>query len=296
MKYGIYYAYWEKDWGGSFIAYIEKARKLGFDVLEVACGNFHKEPISFFNELRAAAESNGIALSGGYGPRPEHNLASEDQSVVRNAFTFYKDVFRKMRIAGIDRIGGALYSYWPVDFRKEIDKAGDFGRSVERMKLLSDMAADQGISLNMEVLNRFEGYLLNEAYEVREYVRAVGRPNVKAMLDTFHMNIEEDSLVGAIEETGTVLGHFHVGESNRRPPNPGGRIDWTSVGAALRKISYDGYVVLEPFVRMGGQVGRDISIWRDLSRGASDEQLDLDASRSVAFLRKVFSGGGSGAA
>ena len=71
MKYGIYYAYWEKEWGGQFVPYVEKCKRLGFDVLEVACGAFHLEDDRFFRELRAAADANGMILTGGYGPRPE---------------------------------------------------------------------------------------------------------------------------------------------------------------------------------------------------------------------------------
>jgi hypothetical protein len=40
-------------------------------------------------------------------------------------------------------------------------------------------------------------------------------------------------------------------------------------------------------VTMGGQVGKDISIWRDLSHGATEAMLDKDAADSVAYLRKV---------
>lgn len=287
MKYGIYYAYWEKEWGGQFVPYVEKCKRLGFDVLEVACGAFHLEDDRFFRELRAAADANGMILTGGYGPRPEHNLASKDEAAVEKAFGFYADIFRKMEIAGIDRIGGALYSYWPVDFSAPMDKAGDTARSITRMQRLADMAADHGIMLCMESLNRFEGYMINEAYEAIEYVKAVDRPNVKVMLDTFHMNIEEDSLTEAIRQAGALLGHFHVGEANRRCPRPGGRFDWAEIGRALKQINYSGYVVMEPFVTMGGQVGKDISIWRDLSHGATEEQLDQDAAASVAYLRKV---------
>lgn len=287
MKYGIYYAYWEKEWGGQFVPYVEKCRRLGFDVLEVACGAFHLENDSFFKELRAAADDNGMILTGGYGPRPEHNLASKDEAAVEKAFGFYADIFRKMEIAGIDRIGGALYSYWPVDFSAPMDKPGDTARSIARMQRLADMAADHGITLGMEVLNRFEGYMLNECYECVDYVKAVDRPNVKVMLDTFHMNIEEDSIIEAIRKAGPLLGHFHVGEANRRCPGPGGRFDWAEIGDALKEVNYDGYVVMEPFVTMGGQVGKDISIWRDLSHGATEEQLDNDAAASVAYLRRV---------
>lgn len=287
MKYGIYYAYWEKEWGGNFIPYIEKCKRLGFDILEVACGAFHLEDEHYFRELRSAAQANGMILTGGYGPRPEHNLASTDEIAVERAFQFYDDIFRKMELAGIDRLGGALYSYWPVDFHKPMDKPGDWERSVQRMQRLADLAADRGICLEMEVLNRFEGYLLNECTECVDYVRAVDRPNVRVMLDTFHMNIEEDSITDAIRQAGPLLGHFHVGEANRRCPGPGGRFDWSEIGRTLHQIGYDGYVVMEPFVMMGGQVGRDISIWRDLSHGATVEQLDQDAADSVVYLRKV---------
>ena len=288
MKYGIYYAYWEHEWKGNFIPYVKKVKDLGFDVLEVACGGFHLEDMSTFRELKKVADDNGIILTGGYGPRPEHNLASTDSAAVEKAFQFYADIFQKMETAGIDRIGGALYSYWPVNFAAGFDKAADFERSVKGMQRLSDLAADHGIMLCMESLNRFEGYLINTAEEDLDYVKAVDRPNVKCMLDTFHMNIEEDTFEDAIRTTGSLLGHFHVGEANRKPPYAQGRMPWESIGNALKEVSYDGYVVMEPFVLMGGQVGKDISIWRDISKGATEAQLDQAAADSVSFLRSLW--------
>ena len=290
MKYGIYYAYWEKEWGGNFVPYTEKCARLGFDILEVACGAFDREDDRFFRELAAAAKANGLRLTGGYGPRKGHDLAGTDPAQVEAAFRFYADMFRKMELAGIDRLGGALYSYWPAQCTPETDKAADTDRSVARMQRLADLAADHGIALCMEALNRFEGYMINTADECLAYVRAVNRPNVKVMLDTFHMNIEEDSLTDAIRKSGPLLGHFHVGEANRRCPGPNGRFDWAAIGRALRSIGYAGGVVMEPFVRMGGQVGRDVSLWRDLSGGASNEQLDQDAATSLTWLRSVMGG------
>ena len=112
---------------------------------------------------------------------------------------------------------------------------------------------------------------------------------MKIMLDTFHMNIEEDDMVEAILLAGDRLGHFHVGENNRRLPGKGG-MPWYQIGSALRAIGYDKNVVMEPFVRSGGGVGSDIKVWRDLSKGADEQRLDLDAAASVAYLRNVFSG------
>ena len=64
-----------------------------------------------------------------------------------------------------------------------------------------------------------------------------------------------------------------------------GRIPWREIGDALRDIGYDGTAVMEPFVRMGGQVGADIKVWRDISRGADEAQLDDDARRALEFQR-----------
>lgn len=136
----------------------------------------------------------------------------------------------------------------------------------------------------MEVLNRFEEPYLKYFGRSVKFVTEVGMDNVKVMLDTFHMNIEESSIGDAIRHAGKHLGHFHTGECNRMVPGKG-RTPWREIGDALREIEYDGTVVMEPFVRMGGQVGSDIKVWRDISKGAGEDRLDEDARRAVEFQR-----------
>jgi len=284
MKFGIYYSYWETEWGGDAFPYIKKVKELGFDLLEVACGDFDRHDISYFHNLRNESEKHGIALSGGYGPRAEHNITSTDSAIVENAFSFYREIFPKMQTAGIKSLGGAIYSYWPVDFSSGVNKPADLETSIKNMKRLADLAAEYDITLNMEALNRFEGYLLNTARETVDYVDAVAKDNVKVMLDTFHMNIEEDCFINAITLSGEKLGELHVGEANRRAPRPG-RMPWGIIGEALRDINFKGNVVMEPFVLMGGQVGKDISVWRNLEK---PEDLDRLAAESVEFLRSEF--------
>jgi len=95
------------------------------------------------------------------------------------------------------------------------------------------------------------------------------------------MNIEEDSIGGAIELAGSYLSGLHVGETNRKPPGTG-RMDWGDIKRALDKINFDGPIVMEPFVRPGGTVGKNIAVWRDLMPGVD---LDEAAAQSVQFLR-----------
>ena len=288
MKYGIYYAYWERQWGGDYPKYAKKVGKLGFDILEISCAGIAEMPAAGVRELLAAAGDSGIELSGGYGPRREENIASPDPRVVSNAFEFWKRTFDVLARLKVSNVGGGLYSYWPVDYEQPFNKEEDLKRSIEGMKKLGALAADFNITLGMEVLNRFEGYLLNTAEEALAYVKAVGRDNVRVMLDTFHMNIEEESLIDAIKTAGGYLGHFHIGEPNRLPPHAGSRMDWDAIGRALNGIGYTGPVVMEPFVLQGGQVGKDIKVWRNLAP-SGEAELDEAARKSVEFIRKSFS-------
>lgn len=284
MKHGIYYAYWEKQWQADYIPYIEKAAQLGFDILEIAAS-----PLPFYSEqqmkdIKACAAANGITLTCGHGPSPDQNLASADPAVRAHAKAFFTDLLSRLEKMDIHVIGGGIYSYWPVDYSKPIDKPGDWARSVVGVAEMAQVAAACGVDYCLEVLNRFEGYLLNTAEEAVQFVQEVNHPRVKIMLDTFHMNIEEDSIGGAIRKAGQHLGHFHTGECNRRVPGRG-RTPWREIGEALRDIHYQGAIVMEPFVRMGGQVGSDIKIWREMNPGADDAQLDLDAKNAVEFQR-----------
>ena len=289
MKYGIYFAYWEKEWNADQKSYISKVKKLGFDVLEISCAMLKEISTQELMEMKKMAADAGITLTAGYGPGANENLASANEDVVKNAVAFYTDILKKLEILDIHTLGGGIYSYWPVDYTKPIDKAGDWERSVKNVRTVGKIAGECGVDYCLEVLNRFEGYLLNTCAECKAFVEQVDVPAVKIMLDTFHMNIEEDSMVEAILLAGDRLGHFHVGENNRRLPGKGG-MPWYEIGSALRAIGYDKNIVMEPFVRNGGGVGSDIKVWRDLSKGATDEMLDQDAAASVAFLKNVFSG------
>ena len=125
-------------------------------------------------------------------------------------------------------------------------------------------------------------YIMNTAAEAVAYVRQVGHSNCKVLLDSFHLNIEEDSITDAIMTVGPHLGHFHIGETNRRAPGRG-RMPWDEIYAALGRVNYQGVVTMEPFIKPGGQVGRDISVYRDLSVGID---LDQEARRALEFTRQ----------
>lgn len=282
-KIGIYYAYWTRDWDADFVPFVSKVKRLGFDVLEVNAGTVANMSDEERKRLSQAAASEGIQMTGCIGLTACYDIASEDSDVRREGIEFLKRQAEALGSMGIKSLGGIIYSSWPGKLPVgSTDKRPYLDRSIASMKEAVKSAEDFGVVFNVEVVNRFEQYLLNTAEEAVDYVNQVGSANCKLMLDTFHMNIEEDSFREAIVTAGDKLGHFHIGETNRRAPGRG-KMPWDEIFGALTEIDYQGAVVMEPFLQPGGEVGRDISIYRDLSVGVD---MDEEAARAASFVRE----------
>ncbi|MCC8180062.1 MAG: sugar phosphate isomerase/epimerase [Planctomycetes bacterium] len=289
MKFGTYYAYWEQEWKADYLHYIDKVAKLGFDILEVGAHDISQMSDDEIKRIKDAAAAAGITMTAGIGMPADCDISSDDAQIVENGMNRLKGGIVAMEKLGVPIIGGIIYSYWPCDYTRPVDKPGVRARAVAGTKKIADFAADHNVVLGIEIVNRFEHFLLNTSEEGVAFVKEVDKKNVVVMLDCFHMNIEEDFMGDAIRTAGPLLGHFHIGECNRKVPGKG-HMPWDDMGKALRDINYTGAVVMEPFVKPGGTVGKEIKVWRDLSNGASVEQMDKDIAESLVFVREKFLG------
>ena len=289
MKFGTYFAYWEREWDADYFKYIEKVSKLGFDVLEVSGAGILEMDDDQLAKLKKAASDAGIMMTGCYGVPKSMDVSSVNEETRSKGLETLKKMIVKLNKAGIDRLGGIMYAYWPVDYSEPVEKDKVRAISIESVRELADFAKPYGITLELEVVNRFEQFMFNDAAEAVQFCKDVDRENVKVMLDCFHMNIEEDNLGDAIRNTGSYLGHFHIGECNRKVPGKG-HMPWAEMGQALRDIGYDGCVVMEPFTKMGGTVGSEIKVWRDLSDNADEAKMDADIKEALEFVKKEFNG------
>jgi D-psicose/D-tagatose/L-ribulose 3-epimerase len=278
---GIHFGYWTQSWSSDPIQFVGRAQKCGFEVLEVNAPKITLMSDKERDALKTAAENASLSLTYSIGLKDDMDLASEDAATRKRGIAFLRDVSRAMKYLGGTVMAGINYSSWPRKLAPNEDKRVLTDRAVEGVREAVKTAEDCGVIFCIEVVNRFEQFMMNTAAEGISFAERVASPNCKLLLDTFHMNIEEDSLRGSLIEAGTWLGHFHLGEPNRRPPGRG-RMPWPEIFGALREINYQGAVVMEPFLVPGGEVGRDISVFRDLL-GAGN--LDEEASRSVEFVR-----------
>jgi D-psicose/D-tagatose/L-ribulose 3-epimerase len=278
---GMHYGYWTQYWGSEPIQFVKRAKECGFDILEVNAPKVARMSDAERDVLKGAIADADLSLTYSIGMTADMDLVSDDTATRGKGIAFLQQIARAMKQMEGTVLAGINYSSWPRKLLPGEDKQVLTDRAIEGVREAIKAAEDNDVIFCVEVVNRFEQFIMNTAVEGIAFAERVGSPNCKILLDTFHMNIEEDSLGGSIVEAGSWLGHFHLGETNRRPPGRG-RIPWPEIFGALRQINYQGAVVMEPFLLPGGEVGRDISVYRDLL-GSAD--LDEEAARSVQFVR-----------
>lgn len=282
-KIGIYYGFWTHDWVADFFPFITKVKKLGYDILEVHSGILSDVSEKKRIELSKLAADEGITLSYGLGCPAQFDVSSPDETIRENGIRFMTVIIEAIGRMGGGTVQGSTYCAWPKKLGINENKQLYVDQSFKSMRKLAKVAEDNNVVVNMEILNRFEQFIFNTVAEAVPFVSALDSPNVGLLLDTFHMNIEEDSFGDAIRTAGKHMKGLHCGETNRKPVGMG-RIPWGEIREALDQIGYDGNIIQEPFVMPGGQIGQDISVWRNI---IEEPDLDALAAESAKFMRKA---------
>jgi hydroxypyruvate isomerase len=128
-----------------------------------------------------------------------------------------------------------------------MDRAEQLALARENVRLAADAAAEHDIGVVVEAVNTFENgpYLLYTTEQAVEFVRAVGRENVKIQHDFYHMQRMEGNLVANLREHIDSIGHVQIADSPERGEPGTGEIRYPYVLAALEDLGYDGFVGLE---------------------------------------------------
>lgn len=286
-KLGIFINFWENTWDVDHMKYMKKAKEIGFDILEFQAQPLLEMTNSHMDEMKKVAEDCGIELTYSLGLDKRYDVSSRDETVRLGGVEYLKRIVEKVGYMDGKVLSGVSYAGWgccdvdPIHGKQEL-----LENSLKSMGGIIKTAEEYGVIYCVEAVNRFEGCLINTAKEAVAYVDAIDSPNIGVLLDTYHMNIEENSFSEAIKLAGDKLISFHTGDNNRRCPGRG-HIDFDEIFRALSEIHFHGRIVSEPFVAQGGEVGRDIFVWRDLEEDMSQEYRDKEAKYLLEYERNM---------
>jgi D-psicose/D-tagatose/L-ribulose 3-epimerase len=179
----------------------------------------------------------------------KRKLLSADPALVKESEKYVHDCVRMCNILGGKKMNLCLFADDRPGFDRThgtiatTDKDLFFAKAIPAMSRLCKDAENYGVELVLEPLNRYSTpYCANakDAIAIAQNVDSLG-----ILLDTFHMNIEEDSFADAIKGSCGLLQHTHFADNNRKMPGFA-HIDFQAIMKSLHEINYDGYVSFEP--------------------------------------------------
>ena len=273
---GVHALVWAGDTGPDAVdTAVRQTADAGFDLLELS---LHDSVNLDVTRARAALETAGLQVACSRGLAFDADVSSEDTAVVERGRKLLTDSLHVTHELGGTHFTGALYSALGK-YSRPLSAAGR-GNVVAVLRELAAEAAGLGMTLGLEVCNRYETHVVNTARDALRLADDIGADNVTIHLDTYHMNIEEDDLVRPVLEVGDRLGYVHIGE-NHRGYLGSGHLDFTAFFHALADVGYTGPITFESFssaVVAPGLSG-DLAIWRNLW----DDGADL-ARHARAYL------------
>lgn len=285
-KLGIFMNFWEKNWDADHAKYIKKAAKIGFDVLEFQAQPLLEMSDDKLRDLKKMADEVGIELTYSLGLDPAYDVSSPDEKIRLGGVDYLKRIVEQIGKMDGTLLSGVSYAGWGSPSYVMNDKTPLLENSLKSMREIIKAAENNNVTYCVEAVNRFEGCLINTAQEALDYVAQVDSKNIGVLLDTYHMNIEENKIGDAIRLVGDKLTSFHTGENNRTAPGRG-HLDWDEIFGALKDINYKNRIVCEPFVMQGGEVGRDIKVFRDLIADPTEAKIDAEAKYILDFEKAM---------
>src|SRR5918911_477827 len=200
----------------------------------------------------------------------KRKLLSSDLALVQAAQKYVYDCIRMCNILDGKEMNICLFADDMPGFDKTHgaitaqEKKSFTAKAIPIMIQLCKVAKDSGVKLVLEPLNRYSTpYCASakDALAIAQQVESLG-----ILLDTFHMNIEEDSFADAIQSCRDFLQHTHFADNNRKMPGFA-HIDFYAIVKSLQAIGYSGYVSFEPNI--------------------SDRNYEFTIKHSLEFIRQI---------
>ncbi len=258
---GIHALVWAGGWSRTECEHaVRSTREAGYDIIEIPA----LDPSAIdATHTRAVLVDHGLRGVCSLGLDLDADISSADPDVVERGEARLADALAVVTGIGGDYLGGAVYSAL-AKYDRPLDPRGR-ENMIAGLRRLARNAADNGVTVGLEPVNRYESNAINTVAQALAVIEEVGEPNVVVHLDVYHANIEERDFTAPVIEAGDRLGYVHVGESHRGYLGTG-TIDFPAFFAALTAVGYAGPVTFESFSRavVSPDLSDRLAVWRDL--------------------------------
>lgn len=257
------------------IPVFEQLAAAGFDGVEIPVG---EQDTQTLRQMADACDGLGLARTASAFVGVQANPISPDPAVRGAAVDNLKRAIDGAATINAEILIGGIYQAHKY-FTGRAATQQEWQWSAQYLRECGEYAAQVGLSLGLEVLNRFEVFLINTVEQATQMVSDVGLANVGVHYDTHHANIEEPLPGVALAGAGEVLNHVHLSESHRGTLGTG-QVDWKGNFDALRSLDYEGWLVIEAFGTSDPDLAVAANVWREAFNSREEVYGD-----GIAFIR-----------
>ncbi|HEX2143514.1 MAG TPA: sugar phosphate isomerase/epimerase family protein [Glycomyces sp.] len=252
-----------------------RVREWGFDAIELPV-----ESPGDWDPERARDLLKGLGLDATVvlvmGPGRE--LIEAPHAVIADTQDYLRRVVDAAAIVGSPVIAGPAYASVGRTWRIE-DRPAAYRELRANLAPVADYAAERGVTVAVEPLNRYETSLVNTVDQALEALD--GLAGCALALDVYHMNIEETDIAAAVRRAAGRIGHVQVSANDRGAPGRD-HLDWPAILRAFDEAGYSGPLVIESFTAHNATIATAASIWRALA-----PTQDAIAVDGLHFLRSL---------
>lgn len=274
MKYGMNLLLWTGELSEELLPVLEQLKKMGYDGVEVPVFNTELDYSAWGQRL----DDLGLERTAVTVRNDDDNPISADAENRARGVAGNCKVLDCCAALGATTLVGPYHSAIGL-FSGQGPTEDEWNWGIDSMRQVAEHAGTMEVTLGIECLNRFETYLLNTHADSARFARQVDHPRCRMMYDTFHSNIEEKDIAGAIRGCADMLCHVHISENDRSTPGSG-NVRWAENFDTLHEIGYDGWLVVEAFGLALPELVAATKIWRRMYE--SELQLAEDA---LAFMK-----------
>jgi D-psicose/D-tagatose/L-ribulose 3-epimerase len=279
MKLGVSAFAWTAQFDRSHLRLIPAVREMGFSALEIAM--FDPTDLAI-PDIRRAFKANDLDCTICAILPPGINPIYPDAATRKKSIQHLVRCIETSAELGASLLGGPLYA--PIGYLPEHRPSKDeWSWAIEAFRSVGEVLDACNVILSIEPVNRSETFFLRTAKEAMSLCQQVGNPRIGVTIDTFHANIEERNIADAVASLGSHLKHLHISENDRGLLGKG-HVDFPAIISSLRKIGYEGLLMIEGFGYSPEEKNAPGALWADKS--VSPEEIANSGEQFLADLLK----------
>lgn len=237
---------WTPQLDEAALPLVAKVAALGFTAIELPMTTATLPEALAFKE---AIDRCGLAVTLCASLTAGRDLSHPDEGVRRATREYFNRCLETAVTMGARTLAGPLYAGGGKRHQlPERERQQEWQRAVEELYALGKAAAEYGVQLAIEPINRYRTSVVNTTGQALAMVGDIGLANVGVLFDTYQSCIEDDSVVASLEQVllEKKLFHFHACANHRGAPGTG-HLPWKELGTLLSQHHYTGHLTMETF-------------------------------------------------